>query len=59
MLIENRLGASTIIGTEAASRAAPNGATVLIIDPSFLNQPAFAKSELRSREGFRADLPPR
>jgi len=31
MLIENRPGASTIIGTEAASRAAPNG-TILMID---------------------------
>jgi tripartite-type tricarboxylate transporter receptor subunit TctC len=30
MLIENRPGASTIIGTEAVSRAAPNGTTLLI-----------------------------
>jgi hypothetical protein len=34
MLIENRPGASTIIGTEAVSRAAPNGTTLLITDPS-------------------------
>jgi tripartite-type tricarboxylate transporter receptor subunit TctC len=43
MLIENRPGASTIIGTEAASRAAPNGATVLITDPSFLINPHLRK----------------
>ena len=43
MLIENRPGASTIIGTEAASRAAPNGATVLITDPSFLLNPHLRK----------------
>jgi tripartite-type tricarboxylate transporter receptor subunit TctC len=34
MLIENRPGASTIIGTEAVSRAAPNGTTLLITDPN-------------------------
>ena len=43
MLIENRPGASTIIGTEAVSRAAPNGATLLITDPAFLINPHLRK----------------
>jgi tripartite-type tricarboxylate transporter receptor subunit TctC len=43
MLIENRPGASTIIGTEAVSRAAPNGTTLLITDPSFLINPHLRK----------------
>jgi tripartite-type tricarboxylate transporter receptor subunit TctC len=32
MVVENRPGAGTVIGTEAASRAAPDGTTVLITD---------------------------
>jgi tripartite-type tricarboxylate transporter receptor subunit TctC len=43
MLIENRPGASTIIGTEAVSRAALNGSTLLITDPSFLINPHLRK----------------
>src|SRR5947208_10782859 len=31
MVIENRPGAGTVLGTEAASRAAPDGNTVLIV----------------------------
>jgi tripartite-type tricarboxylate transporter receptor subunit TctC len=36
MVIENRTGASGVIGTEAASRGAPDGNTILIINNSFV-----------------------
>ncbi len=36
MLIENRAGAASVIGTEAVSRAAPDGNTVLVAANSFL-----------------------
>jgi len=36
MVIENRPGAASIIGTEAVSRAAPDGNTMLLISPSFV-----------------------
>ena len=36
MVIENRPGAGTVIGTEAASRAAPDGNTLLITNPGFV-----------------------
>jgi tripartite-type tricarboxylate transporter receptor subunit TctC len=39
MVVENRPGAGTVIGTEAASRAAPDGTTVLITDGTFVIKP--------------------
>jgi tripartite-type tricarboxylate transporter receptor subunit TctC len=36
MVVENRPGASNTIGTEAASRAAPDGNTLLITTPEFV-----------------------
>jgi tripartite-type tricarboxylate transporter receptor subunit TctC len=36
MVIENRPGAGSIIGTEAVSHAAPDGNTLLIINPTFV-----------------------
>lgn len=36
MTIENRPGAGSVIGTEAVSHAAPDGATLLINSPAFL-----------------------
>lgn len=36
MIVENRPGASTAIGTEAVARAAPDGNTLLIVTPSFV-----------------------
>jgi len=43
MVIENRPGAGTVLGTEAASRAAPDGNTVLIVANSFLINPNLKK----------------
>lgn len=41
--VENRPGASSVIGTEAASRAAPDGNTLLINSPAFLINPHMKK----------------
>jgi tripartite-type tricarboxylate transporter receptor subunit TctC len=43
MIIENRPGAGTVIGTEAVSRAAPDGNTLLILTDSFLVTPHLRK----------------
>jgi tripartite-type tricarboxylate transporter receptor subunit TctC len=43
MVIENRPGASQIIGTEAVSRAAPDGNTLLINTPTFVTNPHLRK----------------
>jgi tripartite-type tricarboxylate transporter receptor subunit TctC len=42
-VIEDRPGAASVIGTEAASRAAPDGNTVAIIANSFIIHPNFKK----------------
>ena len=41
MVIENRPGGATVIGTEAAARAAPDGNMVLLVANSFVSNPAF------------------
>ena len=43
MVVEDRPGAGTVIGTEAAARAAPDGNTVLIVAPSFVVNPNLRK----------------
>ena len=40
VVIENRPGGGTLIGTEAAARSAPDGTTVLLIANSFVTNPA-------------------
>lgn len=42
-LVENRPGAASVIGTEAASRAAPDGNTIAIVANSFIIHPNFKK----------------
>jgi tripartite-type tricarboxylate transporter receptor subunit TctC len=42
-VVENRPGAGTVIGTEAASRAAPDGGTLMITDSSFVVSPNLRK----------------
>src|SRR5262249_50513853 len=43
LLTENRPGASAVIGTEAVSRAAPDGSTLLITSTAFLIAPHLQK----------------
>jgi tripartite-type tricarboxylate transporter receptor subunit TctC len=43
MVVENRAGAGTVIGTEAASRAAPDGNTLLIVASGFVVAPHLRK----------------
>jgi tripartite-type tricarboxylate transporter receptor subunit TctC len=43
IIVENRPGASTVIGTEAVAHAAPDGATLLIVAPSFVINPHLRK----------------
>ena len=42
-VIENRPGAASMIGTDAASRAAPDGNTLLVVANSFIIHPNFKK----------------
>ena len=50
--VENRPGASSVIGTEAASRAAPDGNTLLINSPAFLINPYMKKLDYDPLTGF-------
>jgi tripartite-type tricarboxylate transporter receptor subunit TctC len=43
MVVEDRPGAGTVIGTEAVARAAPDGNTALIVAPSFVINPSLRK----------------
>jgi tripartite-type tricarboxylate transporter receptor subunit TctC len=43
MVVENRPGAGTLIATEAVSRAAPDGRTVLMVANSFVINPGLKK----------------
>jgi tripartite-type tricarboxylate transporter receptor subunit TctC len=44
MVLENRPGAATVIGTEAVARAAPDGNTLLITTTAFVVNPHLRKS---------------
>jgi tripartite-type tricarboxylate transporter receptor subunit TctC len=52
MVIENRPGASSVIGTEAASRATPGGNNLLIIQPPFVINPHLRKLNYDPLTGF-------
>jgi tripartite-type tricarboxylate transporter receptor subunit TctC len=43
LVVENRPGGGTVIGTEAVSRAVPDGSTLLITTPSFVINPHVRK----------------
>ncbi|MPZ55075.1 MAG: hypothetical protein GEU91_01010 [Rhizobiales bacterium] len=52
MVIENRPGGGTLIGTEAAARAAPDGNTVLLVANSFVVNPALKKGNYDVSKSF-------
>ena len=49
VVVENRPGGGTVIGTEAAARAAPDGGTVLLVANSFVVNPALKKQNYDRR----------
>jgi tripartite-type tricarboxylate transporter receptor subunit TctC len=52
VVIENRPGGGTLIGTEAAARAAPDGNTVLLVANSFVVNPALKKGNYDVSKSF-------
>lgn len=55
IIVENRPGAGTVVGTEVAARAAPDGHTLLIIANSFTINPAVrSKLPYDSQKDFAA-----
>src|SRR5690349_10650729 len=45
VMVENRAGAATAIGTEAVARAAPDGNTLLLTAPYFLISPQLRRTQ--------------
>ena len=54
IVVENRPGAGTVIGTEAASRAAPDGNTLLFNTPNFVISPHLRKVNYDPLTGFES-----
>lgn len=52
VVVENRPGGGTVIGTEAAARAAPDGGTVLMIANSFVINPVLKKQSYDPATSF-------
>ena len=60
IVIENRGGAGSTIGTRDAARSAPDGYTLLIATSSLaINPSLYPDAGLRSEKGFCADRPDR
>ena len=57
VLVENRIGAGTLVGTEAAAKAPADGYTLLLgaLSNIALNAGLYTESALRPAEGFHAD----
>ena len=52
VLVENRPGAGTVLGTEAAARAAPDGNTVVLVANSFVVNPALKRGNFDPAKDF-------
>ena len=52
VVVENRPGGGTMIGTEAVARAAPDGNTVLLVANSFVVNPALKKQNYDPATSF-------
>lgn len=52
MVVENRPGADTIIGTEAVARAAPDGKTLVMVGTGFVINPLLRKTHYDPVTGF-------
>jgi tripartite-type tricarboxylate transporter receptor subunit TctC len=52
VVVENRPGGGTVIGTEAVARAAPDGSTVLLVANSFVVNPALKKGNYDVSSSF-------
>ena len=54
VVVENRPGGGTVIGTEAAARAAPDGNTVLLVANGFVVNPALKKGNYDPLTSFES-----
>ena len=52
MVVENRPGAGTVIGTEAVARAAPDGTTLVMVANSFVINPAVGRGNYTVEGSF-------
>jgi tripartite-type tricarboxylate transporter receptor subunit TctC len=52
VVVENRPGGGTVIGTEAVARAAPDGTTVLLVANSFVVNPALKRQNYDPSTSF-------
>jgi tripartite-type tricarboxylate transporter receptor subunit TctC len=52
VVVENRPGGGTVIGTEAVARAAPDGSTVLLVANSFVVNPVLKKQNYDPSTSF-------
>ncbi len=54
VIVDNRPGGSTIIGSEAVARAPADGYTLLVVFPSFVVNPALRRTPFDPLKDFRA-----
>ncbi|MGE5641190.1 MAG: Bug family tripartite tricarboxylate transporter substrate binding protein [Clostridia bacterium] len=54
VVIENRPGGGTVIGTQLVQRAAPDGTSLLVVFPSFVVNPAIREHSPYQLKDFRA-----
>ena len=52
VVVENRPGAGTVVGTEVVQRAEPNGGTVLLVGNSFVINPGLHRGNYNPTEDF-------